>query len=488
MPRKGKIFSRCRGKPHDRCLQDPICIYTNGQKYRYCRLSRKYILDKTDKTTKDRITKEKVASFRPPSIRRTNSTAKRKIGKFFKNTTFKRRAHFLSQICQDSNLCLALGKENRKIKAFFNDFQGLEFIEPPIERKGAPSANGFVHRIHYRRNKYDAYAIMKSSAIKDGDNLAYEYLVGKYLNDFQNRFPLFVETYALYSYIDETAWNHTKTTNQIAKQVFFKNINRITNQDITNIAQTCTHSKHLAILIQDIKDPISLKFATASQNFVKHELMNTLFHIYSILHTLRSSFTHYDLHDDNVLLYTLSPDSHIEYVYHVSAVETVKFKSKYMVKIIDYGRSFFPNAKKYHNNLCKTVECNPDCGEDVGYGFMNKAGTLRDQYYIWSNVHNQSHDLRLLKLINEKIKQHKIAEIDTQYAFLNKIIYRDMYGTPEKMTSGLPTKIHNVSDAFARIKSMVLFNDALYATSSQLGVLHIYLDNTTPMRFVPANP
>ena len=103
MPRKGKLFSRCRGKSQDNCVRDPICIYTNGQKYKYCRLSRKYILDKTDKITKDRITKEKVASL---SIRRSNTTAKRKIGKFFKNTTFKRRAKYLSQICQDSNLCL----------------------------------------------------------------------------------------------------------------------------------------------------------------------------------------------------------------------------------------------------------------------------------------------------------------------------------------------------------------------------------------------
>jgi len=481
MPRKGKLFSRCRGKSQDNCVRDPICIYTNGQKYKYCRLSRKYILDKTDKITKDRITKEKVASL---SIRRSNSTAKRKIGKFFKNTTFKRRANYLSQICQDSNLCLAIGKENRKIKAFFNEFQGLEFIEPPIERKGAPSANGFVHRIHYRRNKYDAYAIMKSSAKTDGDNLAYEYLVGKYLNTLQNRFPLFVETYALYSYIDEHAWDHTKNTNQIAKQAFFKNIDRITNQDITNIAKTCTNSKHLAVLIQDIKDPTSLEYLTRSSNFVEHELMNALFHIYSILHTLRSSFTHYDLHGNNVLLYTLAPDSHIEYIYHCTG-GAVRFKSKYMVKIIDYGRSFFPDAKKYHKKICDTMECDPYCGEDVGYGYMNKVGPLKDQHYIWSTITNQSHDLRLLTIVSNapKVKTHH-----SQFSFLDKVKYNAEYGTNEMKKTGLPQKIHNVSDAFAEIKSRVRPNDAEYAGSNQIGVLHIYLDSTIPMRFVPTNP
>jgi len=381
-----------------------------------------------------------------------------------------------------------LGKENKKIKAFFNDFQGLEFIDPPIERKGAPSVNGFVHRIHYRRNKYDAYAIMKSSAKKDGDNLAYEYLVGKYLNEFQNRFPLFVETYALYSYIDEVAWNHSKTTNQIAKQAFFKNIDRITNQDITNIADTCTNSKHLAVLIQDIKDPISLKRATTSRLFIQTELVNCLFHIFSILHTLRTSFTHYDLHDENVLLYTLKHNSHIEYVYHVSATETVRFKSKYMVKIIDYGRCFFPDAEKYHKKLCQTLDCDPDCGDESGYTFLNKFGPLKDQHYIWPIKYNQSHDLRLLKIVKINAKLHKSAEINAQLAFLDKVIFRNEFGTPEKMISGLPQKIHNVSDAFTELKSNILSNHAEYAASTQLGVLHIYLDNTTPMQFVPVNP
>jgi len=471
-------------------------MYTNGQKYKYCRLTRTYILDKTDGRTKHRVTKENVPSLVQQT--RRNSTAKRKIGKFFRNTTFKRRSQFLDRVCHDSNLCIALGKENRKIKAFFNDFQGLEFIEPPIERKGTPSANGFIHRIHYRRSKYDAYAVVKSSAKTSSDNLAYEYLVGKYLNTFQNRYPLFVETYALYRYVDEGAWLHSKDTVNISKNVFFKNVDPITNGDIldADIVDTCAHSKHLALLIQDIKNPVPLNGAISISKFVMNELIYILFHIYSILHTLRKSYTHYDLHTENVLIYILPPNNHIEYVYHVSETETVRFKSQFMVKLIDYGRSFFPEAENYHKKLCRIPECYPECGNNMGYGWMNKTTTLASQHYIWSKIKNESHDLRLLKMVKNILKKyksgiHKSGVINARFAFLDKVVFNREFGTPEKVNTGLPAKINNVSDAFMEIKREILSpgaknkNDSDYMTN-QMGVLHIHLNSDDPMRYIPA--
>jgi hypothetical protein len=159
-----------------------------------------------------------------------------------------------------------------------------------------------------------------------------------------------------------------------------------------------------------------------------------------------------------------------------------------MVKIIDYGRSFFPYAEKYHEQLCQTKDCAPSCGDESGFTFLNKDGSLRDQFYIWSKKHNQSHDLRLLTIIKGLIKTHKSVEINNKYAFLDKVKFKDPFGTPEIKKSGLPQKINNVSDAFAEIKTRVIPNDDKYTTSTQIGVLHIYLDSVTPMRFVPEIP
>jgi len=162
-----------------------------------------------------------------------------------------------------------------------------------------------------------------------------------------------------------------------------------------------------------------------------------------------------------------------------------------MVKIIDYGRSFFPAAEEYYEKICKTKSCKPKCGDNFGYNFLNKTGALRNQYYIWSKKRNQSHDLRLLTKISN-IFLHNNASIDTLFSFLNKVVYQTEFGTIEQKKSGLPRRILNVSDAFHEIKNRIPIlsarNDTNYSASTQIGVLHIYLHNETPMRFVPSNP
>lgn len=57
------------------------------------------------------------------------------------------------------------------------------------------------------------------------------------------------------------------------------------------------------------------------------------------LATLANTFTHYDLHPSNVLLCEPVLGKYYKYILNDRTV--VEFKSKYIVKIIDYGRSFF---------------------------------------------------------------------------------------------------------------------------------------------------
>ena len=47
MPRQDKCFSSCRQQPKSKCTNTARCSYTDGEKYKYCRLSRKYIMSKT---------------------------------------------------------------------------------------------------------------------------------------------------------------------------------------------------------------------------------------------------------------------------------------------------------------------------------------------------------------------------------------------------------------------------------------------------------
>jgi len=96
-----------------------------------------------------------------------------------------------------------------------------------------------------------------------------------------------------------------------------------------------------------------------SATFIEEELVNVLLQVYIPLAMLDDTFTHYDLHIGNIQLMEINGDdiSHINYEY-IYKGNTISFKSRYIVKIIDYGRSYFwlnerINSKAIYDNLMK---------------------------------------------------------------------------------------------------------------------------------------
>ena len=138
-----RCFSICRKKELTDCERSRFCQYANGKTRKYCRLSRKYKLDKECnivkkpitkavakrrikqfiKTYKTRTTKQKTT---PKHSLPKNITVKKSPGniirKFMLNKRHKIRSEFLKTICSDSGFCLALGKEEKKITEFFDGF------------------------------------------------------------------------------------------------------------------------------------------------------------------------------------------------------------------------------------------------------------------------------------------------------------------------------------------------------------------------------
>jgi hypothetical protein len=180
-----------------------------------------------------------------------------------------------------------------------------------------------------------------------------------------------------------------------------------------------------------------------------------------------------------------------------------------LVKIIDYGRSFFKdgnqNSKIIYEALCEEPKCNIEdvtgtCGDEVGYGYLNNP---TEEYNITPIKQNMSHDLRLLKMILNKLKDNReslkvkmrnINSLDlnafTQiYSILSNVIYTGNFGTTERTDSGLDSKIHNVTDAYTVIEGVVSspdyknMNNTNYNTLNG-GDLHIYTNK--PMKFIPA--
>jgi len=505
-----KCFSKCRQLPEDNCKEKTrLCQFTKGNR-KYCRMSKFYKLNKNCEMVKKtkKITKKEASSkIRNFILNKTKkykehqnekTIASKKIAKFMIKTGNKRRAHFLKTICSDSGACLSFGTEVKTINKFFNHFVNFEYAVSPIKRIGSVSSNGFVKEIVYSREGYDSYAVLKSSTQVFSDNLMYEYEVGLFINKQNKIFPCFLETYGLFYYKDKPSWKHAKDVNTINVDVLQNSLELIPIDYSTG----CLNSKYLAVLMQHIQRPITLDDFISDvlretdtmnqQKLINFDLLYILYQIYMPLATLKNEFTHYDLHLDNVLLYEPVVGEYITYNYHLNNGTIVKFYSKYIVKIIDYGRAYFKdgthNSKKIYDDICKKTECNPNCGEKVG--FINLAPEIPPGsfYYISSQVKNETADLRLINSLVNYFSRHTNS-FPKFNSLLNKIVYNDPMGSEEVVSSGLPSKINNVSDVYKELEEIVtdptyvLQNDRDFAYYDSLGNFHIYQDGR-PMNFI----
>ena len=449
------------------------------------------------------------------------------ISRFMRRTTPKRRSVFLQIVCSDSGVCISLGTNRQKIIDFFDGFTGFHYVKPPIKSVGSISANGFVKEIQYEKNGYIAHAILKSSITPYTDNLVYEYMVGLYINDLCKYVPCFIESYGLFYYKDENAWNQSKSNTIIKTNELINWLEPVNNKDIYNYEKICKQSKHAAILIQHIKDAKSLHhYLTYNPNtlnyFYLHHLIYILYQIYMPLTMLVNNFTHYDLHVNNILLYEPIPGKYLHFHYHLDD-DVIEFKSQYIAKIIDYGRSFFNYPYEMHEKInpstiyekicsepnCETIIKNKklQCGQANGFNYFNK-NLQQKHMYILSTESNPSHDLRLLYSIKDFMNERNISFTNSNeqtaimqiMKLLNKVKYGDgineyhlkSYGTIPNTTDGLPYRINNVINAEQYIGGIILqssyfktMNDEMYSDpNKKIGDIHVYNDGEL-MEFIP---
>lgn len=470
----------------------------------------------------------------------------------------KNRAAFLKSICSDSGVCMAFGRQTKRISKHFKGFVNFDYAISPVKTIGS-GGNGFIKSITYERDGYTSNAILKSSTMSYSDNLLFEYIAGQYINKQCLVFPCFIETYGWYQYITDKDWLYMKTNTQVSVEklkdsleigeVAIKNYiesakswEKICYEDKTKpkterktkdcteldylLKVACQKSKYLSILIQsinntkDIQHMITRPSSHVNFNFPSKDLLNVLYQIYMPLATLSETFTHYDLHPGNVLIYEPVPGKYIDYKYVLDDdTSIVEFKCRYIVKIIDYGRAFFKDdsnqeisgsSKSIYDTICKNIsECNTNdttgryCGQDKGFSnFNNDIG-----YSIDSCVRNKTHDLLLLYRIKKILKHPIFSDKDSNFLLQN--IFDNLeygnevsleaeelatgspkyeFGSVEKLSDDIfPERINNVIDAHNALKKAVLQskiqNDLDHQSLTSFGSLIIY-QSGCPMKFI----
>jgi hypothetical protein len=234
--------------------------------------------------------------------------------------------------------------------------------------------------LKYKRNDYECYAILKSSQKLSSDNLYYEYLVGRdFINHMKNYFPCFVETYGIFTFKFNIEWRNFRDENfpfdKESLKAYLTDISDYPEEEIIKLS--CNNSANMiSILCQHINVKYSLEQLLQKYEILPSEkflIPNCLYQILLPLYYLRNVYSHNDLHTENVLCFpATTKNGNLGYMnlnYIINGL-TYTLRSEYILKIIDYGRSYYYyDSKKNTDESFKKI-------------FKEKS-TVCDQYKQW---------------------------------------------------------------------------------------------------------
>jgi hypothetical protein len=342
----------------------------------------------------------------------------------------------LTHVCVDPISCLATGTRVKEINDFFKFHDLKQVGAHGLKRIGSSSANASVYCLEYKKHvgnaAYTAYAVLKTTKDEGADNLTYEYIMGKFVNELIHRhFPCFVQTYALYRYESADAKGRSRVTP-------LAGLHRIS----PDVRESCRHNDRQCLLVQYLRSPQAktIEEYEFTRSFVQEDLPKILYQAYAVLAFLVDEFTHYDMHANNIMIYEMPTPLQFHY-------GSLSFCCKYMTKIIDYGRAFGKPSRDMKAQAC--AKCD-DCGAERGYWF---GDFVAKDFFIDASRPNKSHDLiylnHLLKDRGPKIKLYHPQLFD----LLELVRYDDKFGTPPRESDGV--HILNVVDAAKRLKPLI---------------------------------
>ena len=476
---KSRSKSKSKSRSKSSIRQERLSLQNKANKIEVV-LSKSKSKSKSKSQDKVRVTLPKQEIQAIQSRLATRRNARAKINNTIKNRLSvikpRVRAKYLDSICSDSGVCIAFGQAREKIGKHFNHFLDFSLVQSTPKKVGASSNNGFVYEIPFHREGYNAHAILKSSSKEDSDNLVYEYMTGKYINTLEMFFPCFLETYGLFAYTNGSAWGNAKDARKLENMN--RNLIHVPKITAQTIRKSCMNPLQYCVLIQNLKGVFSLEDVVYKKTAkISHaELLYVLYQIYFCLHCLRDEFTHYDLHSGNVLLYEPVKGKKIRYTYEDKEGNRHTFDSAFIPKIIDYGRCHFPGNKGLYETVCQFQECDPDCGEELGYGWLEPVPPEFAVHHISSMYVNCSHDIRLYNIVKSYYKTPLTKS-------LKPCAYQTSYGTPpvtkDDQYDGF---VANVSDCYRELEEKLKSRHPLSPVNDANLLAHIHVKQGHPMK------
>jgi hypothetical protein len=409
-----------------------------------------------------------------------------------------RTSAYLKAMCKDARDCLGFGRELDKLYTLFDGYN-FKYAIYPLKML-SHGDNGFVVSVPFHNQGYTSYSILKNSMKPNADSLAYEAFVGlNYINKQTRYFPCFLETYALLRYKTNDYLNEMKDKTKIGNiqnlENYFTNTTKLVtinpnHPDWFDLKNACNNQVLNAVLVEYIPHPVLLsEYLKSLDNWkVQFELPILLLQVYAVLNTIKTEFTHYDLHTHNVALYKIPSGNHIRMVYHLENGSKVEFLTRYIVKILDYGRCYCPMVQTYYAALCKEPNCShpkgEPCGNIQGHTWFVTKNHTPNPTHIAVLDSNRSHDLRLASIVGQSISGMAYSSFHT---LLKSVVFESTYGTSERKCDD--TRICDVEDMANRLIKYLTMPSyvAQYISSFNPimleGTMDIYLNRSKELRF-----
>jgi hypothetical protein len=401
--------------------------------------------------------------------------------------------------CKNNTLCISIGYNADIIYNFFDKFSN-QFIKKIIPSNTKKGQNSTIYTCEFSKNEYTAFATLKLEKYDEENHVDsgfYEACVGYYINKQQKYFPCFVRTYRYGEYIVDS------------KNIDSLNvIENLPNTLIDGITAGCnnytTPQIRNAILIECFPNAPSIwhQFHVLSNTLFKYDanfaLYLMFFQVYSVLNQLKDEFTHYDLHANNILMYRVKTSEdfggYIKMIYHTSQTEIFYFYTPFIVKIIDYGHSYFYDSEEFNSSIiyqkvCRVKECDTDepCGKNRGYNWFDG----NNKHHITPTKRNKSHDL--WALYYESLPGLTIVGKDDASTY--KITQKKV-GIPENETQPTDKNIRNVEDAYRILLELCREEILIWNSNNKehwgtyVGELDVYLykdenGERIPMKWTP---